>query len=64
MNSLVSDIRFHLFTRARWISQLAELDLTDLWVKGIKLVLSFLIVTILFALTGACSKRFSIFGSC
>lgn len=38
------------------ISRTAEMDLTAWWIKGIKLVLSLLILTILLALTGGVIK--------
>ncbi|MFM8552832.1 MAG: phosphate-starvation-inducible PsiE family protein [Nitrospiraceae bacterium] len=40
------------------MEHLFETDLTKLWTKGIKLVLSLLIVTILAALTGGVAKTF------
>jgi len=45
-----------------WIPRVTEralvMDLTQLWIKGIKLVLSLLILTILVALTGGVIKTF------
>lgn len=43
---------------AQTVEQVAEVDLTQLWMKGIKLVLSLLILTILAALTGGVVKTF------
>ncbi len=40
------------------MGRLCDMDLTTLWTKGIKLVLSLLIVTILAALTGGVAKTF------
>lgn len=40
------------------IGRVCNMDLTTLWTKGIKLVLSLLIVTILAALTGGVAKTF------
>jgi uncharacterized membrane protein (DUF373 family) len=47
-----------LVRMARVTQRWAEFDLTGLWLKGIKLVLSFLILTILAALTGGVVKTF------
>lgn len=41
-----------------FVDRLLETDLTDIWTKGIKTVLSLLIVTILAALTGGVIKTF------
>jgi uncharacterized membrane protein (DUF373 family) len=43
---------------ADFASRVIETDLTDLWMKGIKGVLSLLILTILIALTGGVIKTF------
>lgn len=43
---------------AQTMEQVAEVDLTKLWMRGIKLVLSLLILTILAALTGGVVKTF------
>lgn len=40
------------------VEQAAEVDLTKLWMRGIKLALSLLIVTILAAITGGIVKTF------
>lgn len=40
------------------MGRICDMDLTALWTKGIKLVLSLLIVTILAALTGGVAKTF------
>lgn len=45
------------FPRSRW-TKVAELDLTAVWKKGIRLVLSLLILTILLALAGGVVKTF------
>ena len=41
-----------------FIDRLLDTDLTDLWMKGIKAVLSLMILTILMALTGGVIKTF------
>lgn len=41
-----------------FIGRVVDMDLTDLWMKGIKAVLSLLILTILIALTGGVIKTF------
>jgi uncharacterized membrane protein (DUF373 family) len=43
---------------ATWLTQATEADLARLWMKGIKLVLSLMIVTILLALTSGVMKTF------
>ena len=52
MQSLLLPLRTPLPTRA------ANVDVTAWWIKGIKLVLSLLILTILLALTGGVVKTF------
>ncbi len=51
---------FHSSFRASssWLTQLLSADLTHLWMKGIKIVLSLLIITILLGLTGAVFRIF------
>lgn len=62
MHEQVALALFHLqapvVRMARVTQRWAEVDLTRLWLKGIKLVLSFLILTILAALTGGVVKTF------
>ncbi len=41
-----------------WLSQVLAADLTDVWMKGIKVVLSLLIMTILIGLTGGVLRIF------
>lgn len=43
---------------SEFMSQVIDTDLTELWMKGIKAVLSLLILTILIALTGGVIKTF------
>ena len=51
-----SQPRLHRFSE--FVEHVLETDLTDLWMKGIKAVLSLLILTILIALTGGVIKTF------
>lgn len=51
-----SQPRLHRFSG--FVEHVLETDLTDLWMKGIKAVLSLLILTILLALTGGVIKTF------
>jgi uncharacterized membrane protein (DUF373 family) len=45
-------------TRTWWVHRVVDMELTQLWVKGIKVVLSLLILTILCALAGGVMKTF------
>lgn len=47
-----------LYRLSGFVERAIETDLTDLWMKGIKAVLSLLILTILIALTGGVIKTF------
>jgi len=58
MNDQISSLPSQLQSPACLMFRAREWDLTDLWVKGIKLVLSLLILTILIALTGGVIKTF------
>jgi uncharacterized membrane protein (DUF373 family) len=48
----------HLQPCRAWITRTKKVDLTELWMKGVKLVLSLLILTILVALGGGVIRTF------
>ena len=56
MTFINSEPRVHRFSD--FIGRAIDTDLTELWMKGIKAVLSLLILTILIALTGGVIKTF------
>ena len=56
MTFMNSEPRVHRFSD--FMGRAIDTDLTELWMKGIKAVLSLLILTILIALTGGVVKTF------
>lgn len=63
MKTMASRIALSLFQpsiqeSSSWLAQVLTADLTHFWMKGIKIVLSLLIITILLGLTGAVFRIF------
>jgi uncharacterized membrane protein (DUF373 family) len=54
----VSQDRTHMSWAARTLASLVTMDFTDLWMHGIRIVLSLLILTILIGMTGGVIKTF------